>query len=83
MSVEDTNLRDEAGRVYLEQVLVFDEMERLRLARTGVVRDFCDKRGRFYCPRLLGSKRAYQASVRVVEDRRLAFGRAGDFLLLS
>ncbi|MNC62099.1 hypothetical protein D3C75_1120890 [compost metagenome] len=33
MSVEDTNLRDEAGRVYLERVLVFDEMERLRLAR--------------------------------------------------
>ncbi|NLU17112.1 MAG: hypothetical protein GXW94_15325 [Serratia liquefaciens] len=33
MSIEDTNLRDEAGRVYLEQMLVFDEMERLRLAR--------------------------------------------------
>lgn len=33
MSAADTNLRDEAGRVYLEQVLVFDEMERLRLAR--------------------------------------------------
>jgi len=32
MSAEDTNLRDEAGRVYLGQVLVFDEMERLRLA---------------------------------------------------
>lgn len=33
MSIEDTNLRDETGRVYLEQMLVFDEMERLRLAR--------------------------------------------------
>ncbi|CAI0914188.1 hypothetical protein [Serratia liquefaciens] len=33
MSIKDTNLRDEAGGLYLEQVLVFDEMERLRLAR--------------------------------------------------
>lgn len=33
MNVESRNLRDEASQVYLEQVLVFDEMERLRLAR--------------------------------------------------
>lgn len=33
MNIESRNLRDEASQVYLEQVLVFDEMERLRLAR--------------------------------------------------
>ncbi|MBI6153211.1 hypothetical protein [Serratia surfactantfaciens] len=33
MNIESHNLRDEASQVYLEQVLVFDEMERLRLAR--------------------------------------------------
>ncbi|HGE8463571.1 hypothetical protein PTR02_01895 [Serratia nevei] len=33
MNVESRNLRDEASQVYVEQVLVFDEMERLRLAR--------------------------------------------------
>ena len=33
MNIESRNLHDEASQVYLEQVLVFDEMERLRLAR--------------------------------------------------
>lgn len=33
MNIESRNLHDEASRVYLEQVLVFDEMERLRTAR--------------------------------------------------
>ena len=38
MNIESRNLHDEASRVYLEQVLVFDEMERLR-RRAGAVRD--------------------------------------------
>lgn len=33
MNIESRNLHDEASQVYLEQVLVFDEMERLRTAR--------------------------------------------------
>ena len=32
MNIESRNLHDEASQVYLEQVLVFDEMERLRRA---------------------------------------------------
>jgi hypothetical protein len=33
MSTENANLHDEAARGYLKEILVFDEMERLRLAR--------------------------------------------------
>lgn len=33
MNIESRNLHDEASQVYLEQVLVFDEMERLRGAQ--------------------------------------------------
>lgn len=39
MNIESRNLHDEASRVYLEQVLVFDEMERLRAGAPGAVRD--------------------------------------------
>ncbi len=55
MNIESRNLRDEASQVYLEQVLVFDEMERLRLARqVGIVRDIRGQRGRIRRPRVLG-----------------------------
>lgn len=55
MNIESRDLRDEASQVYLEQVLVFDEMERLRLAR-GIVQDIRGQRGRIRRPRVLGQK---------------------------
>ena len=47
MNIESRNLHDEASQVYLEQVLVFDEMERLRLARQVLCGIFAVSEGVF------------------------------------
>lgn len=39
MNIESRNLHDEASQVYLEQVLVFDEMEPAAPGAPGAVRD--------------------------------------------